>query len=323
MTPRPRAWPTAAYAFGYRAPPPSGNAINGLGVAGPARARRIFHGSGARRLEWGALEAFFALTGSFALLRQTLWNRWLLRAADGPVATHRTQVDDPAVMAGNIEAEARRLGAHAVGIAPVTPAALYEGYQSPYRSAVVVALGMDRGEMGHVAHERGAREAMRSYGEISGIVIALARHIRSLGWPARAYGEGADILYIPLAIAAGIGQLGKHGSLISAQLGSSFRLAAVLTDLPLAAGAPVDVGVDDLCLSCRRCTIDCPADAIADEKQLVRGTEKWYVDFDRCVPYFVLAQGCGICLEVCPWSEPGRGPALSEKLLARRARRGA
>jgi NAD-dependent dihydropyrimidine dehydrogenase PreA subunit len=46
--------------------------------------------------------------------------------------------------------------------------------------------------------------------------------------------------------------------------------------------------------------------------------EKWYVDFDRCIPYFVKTFGCGICIQVCPWSVPGRGPSLSTKLLAKR-----
>jgi epoxyqueuosine reductase QueG len=55
---------------------------------------------------------------------------------------------------------------------------------------------------------------------------------------------------------------------------------------------------------------------------MVRGELKWYVDFDKCIPYFVKTYGCAICLEVCPWSEPGRGPSLSEKLLAKREKSG-
>jgi epoxyqueuosine reductase QueG len=143
-----------------------------------------------------------------------------------------------------------------------------------------------------------------------------------MGWPARAYGNPncTDILHIPLAIGAGLGQLGKHGSMISEEHGSNFRLAAVLTDVPLAADDQVDLGVDDLCQVCRRCVDDCPPRAIFEEKQLVRGERKWYVDFDRCVPYFTKTYGCSICIEVCPWSEPGRGPALSRRLLARRQR---
>ena len=161
---------------------------------------------------------------------------------------------------------------------------------------------------------------MRAYHEVSRIALELAEHIRDLGWPAKAYGNpnSTEILHIPLAIRAGLGELGKHGSLISKEYGSNFRLAAVLTDMPLAFDGPVDHGVEDLCLHCRRCVIDCPPDALFDDKQWVRGVERWYVDFDKCLPYFVKTYGCAICIEVCPWSEPGRGPALSETLLAKR-----
>ena len=41
------------------------------------------------------------------------------------------------------------------------------------------------------------------------------------------------------------------------------------------------------------------------EKQWVRGRMKWYIDFDKCVPYFNDVHGCGRCLVVCPWSQPG------------------
>ena len=33
-----------------------------------------------------------------------------------------------------------------------------------------------------------------------------------------------------------------------------------------------------------------------------------------------LHAGCAVCIEVCRWSEPGKGEWLSEKLLAKRAR---
>jgi epoxyqueuosine reductase QueG len=101
---------------------------------------------------------------------------------------------------------------------------------------------------------------------------------------------------------------------------ADIRLATVLTDLPLQTDNPVDIGVDDLCDGCQRCTRDCPADAISDGKEMVRGIEKWYVNFDRCVPYFSKTYGCGICIQVCPWSKPGRGPGLSGKLLSKRGR---
>ena len=93
------------------------------------------------------------------------------------------------------------------------------------------------------------------------------------------------------------------------------------TQRTVALDGPVDIGVDDLCVGCQRCTLDCPADAIGDSKLMVRGEKKWYVDFDKCVMYFVKTLGCGICIEVCPWSRPGRGPTLSATLLRKRASR--
>jgi len=313
-----REFPSAELPFYYRRPPRSGNEINGLGERTFRRAVQVFHGSGARELEWRKLELFFALINPFRVYWLNMVNRWLLRRADGPVAKTRQPVADPRAMANAIKQRARELGAGAAGIAPLTEKALYQGYQSDYPHAIVVLMPMDSQEMAFVTTNRAGAETMRAYMEITRTVIALAEHIRALGWRARAYGEAADILHIPLAIDAGLGQLGKHGSLICREFGSSMRIATVLTDLPLAHDAPVDIAVDDLCLGCRRCSLDCPVDAIADRKQMVRGEEKWYVDFDKCAPYFTHTVGCGICIEVCPWTIPGRGPSLSEKLLSKR-----
>jgi epoxyqueuosine reductase len=313
-----RDFPSPELPFRYRSQPRSGNEINGLGEPAFRRAVQVFHGSGARELEWRKLELFFALINPFRVYWLNLVNRWLLRRADGPVAKTRQPVADPRAMAQAIKQRARELGAGAAGIAALTEKSLYQGYQPDYPHAIVVLVPMDSQEMAFVTTNRAGAETMRAYMEITRTVIALAEHIRAMGWRARAYGEAADILHIPLAIDAGLGQLGKHGSLICREFGSSMRIATVLTDLPLAHDAPVDIAVDDLCLGCRRCSLDCPVDAIADHKQMVRGEKKWYVDFDRCAPYFTHTVGCGICIEVCPWTIPGRGPSLSEKLLSKR-----
>jgi len=73
-------------------------------------------------------------------------------------------------------------------------------------------------------------------------------------------------------------------------------------------------------MNCRICEDACPPEAISSEKQLVRGEIKWYVDFDRCLPFFNQTHGCAICVAVCPWSRPDVGLNLAEK-LARRAGR--
>ena len=314
--------PAPTYDFLYRSLPPSGNEINGLGVKEKRRARRVFHDP-SENAEWTALDEFFSRISIWGIIRHILANVWQLRRQNGSVSAHRVEVDDPQAMAERIKTKARAFGAELVGVTEITDAALFNECEVPYRYAICIGASMKREEMLHVPHDRAGIEVMRSYRELSRIAIDLAAEIRAMGWPAMAYGNpnSTDILHIPLAIQAGLGQLGKHGSMISEEFGSNFRLSAVITDLPLAIDQPVDIGVDDVCLHCQRCVIDCPADAIFNEKQVVRGEKKWYVDFDKCVPYFVKTQGCAICIEVCPYSEPGRGPWLVERVMATRRKR--
>ena len=317
---RPSDPPPSDYAFGYETPPRSGNEINGLGVAEKVRARHIFHNPGNSDIEWHALNDFFTMINPWPVVKHLLGNLWLMREREGPVARQRTPVDDPAAMAAELKAVARAHGAPLVGITTVTDDEIFEGHSVPYRTAICVGMPMDRDEMKHVPQPPAAVEVLRVYKEVSRSAIALAKHIRAMGWGAKAYGDpnSSDILHIPLAIKAGLGQLGKHGSMINDEYGSNFRLAAVLTEMPLALDAPRDIGVDDVCMSCRRCVVDCPPDAIFESKQLVRGETKWYVDFDKCTPYFVKTFGCAICIQVCPWSVPGEAGRLSAKMLAKR-----
>ena len=316
--------PVPEYAFGYKKPPRPGNEINGLGETQKRRATHVFHSGGRDHLEWQALDDFFGMINPWSVVTHVLRNAWQLRNKDGRVAAIRREVADTQAMSTEIKQIAKDLGAELVGITQINDDALYEGHSTPHENAICIGLSMNLEEMQHVPHDRAAVEVMRVYRIVSRIAIRLAKRIRKMGYPAKAYGNpnSTDILHIPLAVNAGLGELGKHGSMISKEYGSNFRLAAVLTDLPLSYDEPVDIGVQDLCLGCRRCVVDCPPDAIDDEKQYVRGEKRWYVDFDKCIPYFVKTHGCAICIEVCPWSRPGQGETLSRTLLAKRQHKG-
>jgi len=53
----------------------------------------------------------------------------------------------------------------------------------------------------------------------------------------------------------------------------------------------------------------------------VRDVEKWYVDFDRCLPFFSQTYGCAICIAVYRGLGPGVGLTLAAKLSRRAAGR--
>ncbi len=210
-----------------------------------------------------------------------------------------------------------------VAIAATQPEWFFEGRSSDLPWLIMLAVAMDHAELATAPEFTSAIEVHRQYNRGTAAARALADWIREQGYDAVGHGgPGAGpVQMVPAALAAGLGELGKHGSIINDRLGSSFRLAAVLTDAPVAATPPRTFGGDTFCQGCRICTDACPPDAISPDKRLVRGVEKWAVDFDRCLGYFSVSYGCGICIAVCPWSKPGAAPRLADNMRRKLARR--
>ena len=213
--------------------------------------------------------------------------------------------------------------ADAIGIAPMDPLYVFEGYTIEEPWVIVLALAHNYERLKEVPSDEtngvGVTDIGDQYARGTRASYSLANWIRSQGYNASAYpGPSADaLLLIPPAIASGLGELGKHGSLISRRFGSGVRLAGVTTDMPLVATAPDRFGADEFCMTCQVCTNACPPGAITEHKQMVRGVERWYVDFDKCIPFFAESASCGICIAECPWTRPNARP----KLLATMARR--
>jgi epoxyqueuosine reductase QueG len=191
------------------------------------------------------------------------------------------------------------------------------------QTIIMLGFAHDYEQISTAPDATAAAEVVRQYGRGAMAAKLVAGWLRQEGWDAEPLTGPltSKVMMIPPAIACGLGELGKHGSLINAEFGSSFRLSAVLTDAPFAPTPRRSLDVDSFCTSCRVCENACPPEAIAPVKQMVRGVQKWYVDFDRCLPFFNETQGCAICIAVCPWSRPGVGLSLASK-LARRAVRG-
>ena len=213
-----------------------------------------------------------------------------------------------------------------VGIAELDPLWVYEDYEIDEPWVIIVGVAMDYTELAEAPpsfdNPRAAVVVAKEYNRAARACRELRNFILSQGYFAKAYqGPYATALnMIPAAIAAGFGELGKHGSLINREYGSSFRLSAVTTDMPLIADQPDEFGADDFCMRCQACANACPPRAIANEKQMVRGVERWYVDFDKCIPYFGEALGCALCLAQCPWSRPRNSANLIQKLRKRAAK---
>ncbi len=208
-----------------------------------------------------------------------------------------------------VKNSARSLGADEVGIAMIEPSDVYKGRVILDPFAIVVGQKMLWREFQGVPNERSAIECLRIYFTLGEIVIALADQIRSLGYACTVehpIGD-SDVLHVPLALKAGFGELGRHGSIIHPTMGPLFRLGSVITDMPLAIDAPIDAGIAKFCDTCKACRIYCPADAIPDERSSEAGkdhlgNDRYMVDTGRCFPYFAKDHYCSACLAVCVYN---------------------
>lgn len=306
-------------------PAVSGNGLNGLGEMTP-RAPTPLYWFDPATIPHGPLQQYFhAQAAKLESARRVTTRMEAERgpATLDPVAAERVDAST-ADLSAAVKTFALAHEADLVGITRMRPEWVFEGHRVEEPWIVVLGLGMDQRELAKGPPREGelasADEVSRQYNRAARAAKALANFIRGLGWEAtaRTGPMSGDLLLIPPAIAAGLGQLGKHGSVINEVWGASFRLAGVTTTLPLEPDRSRDIGVDEACAHCQLCTRLCPPDAIYPEKQWVRGDFKWYVDFDKCLPYFNDTLGCGICVAECPWSLPGVAPVLTAKMAKRR-----
>ncbi len=111
--------------------------------------------------------------------------------------------------------------------------------------------------------------------------------------------QDAHVSHRHVAVAAGLGWLGRNNLLVTSEFGAQVRLVTVLTNLPLPAAPSL---VPFSCGKCRRCVEECPVGALGDSPQ--------DFDFDLCfslLDFFSRKRGlgvmiCGLCVKACPGS---------------------
>jgi epoxyqueuosine reductase QueG len=105
--------------------------------------------------------------------------------------------------------------------------------------------------------------------------------------------------------------------------GPRVRLGAVTTNLPLVPDKPVDIGVEDFCVICKKCATCCPSQSIpSDEQTVVNGTLRWKLNEETCFDYWAkIGTDCNVCMRVCPWSHARTFPhKLIVELVSRNRR---
>jgi ferredoxin len=244
---------------------------------------------------------------------------------DGPVNPQQTPVPDTANMARKIKEIARFFGADVAGITyldqayvyshrakadPGTGAKFGDPIDLPHKYAI--CLGFESDYQKFLTNNSRISDAEYGLGNLHTIqpTFLLAAYIREMGYPARAhyYGRG-EVNPIPLAVNAGLGELGRHGMLIHEDYGSRLHLAVVTTDLPMDVDQPVDIGVEEVCKYCKKCARTCPSHSITfGGKEVHNGVERYRINVDSCYKYRLASRGqwsnCVMCVTSCCYNKP-------------------
>jgi len=225
----------------------------------------------------------------------------------------RHEVDDPHLMSTHIKRAATLFGASLVGVCKLNRDWLYANVDIPdkFENAIVMAIEMDADGIAASPTVPAAAATGVGYSKMAFILACMGEFIRNLGYEAIQCGNDTA-LSIPLAIDAGLGELGRNGLLITPQHGSRVRLCKIFTDLPVEPGKPIEFGVKEFCRECKLCAEHCEAGAISQDEEPSfevacrsnnPGALKWYVDSERCYLYWCEnGTDCSTCIKVCPYN---------------------
>ena len=196
-------------------------------------------------------------------------------------------------------------GIGAIGYAKVPANLIFKDRAVLYDTAIVLLMEMDRVAITQAASLATFKMVMETYDVMGLVTNQLTDKLRELGYQAHAsHPLGGLVLYPPLAVAAGLGFMGRHGLLISPQFGPRQRIAVIFVNIN---NLPINQGnehswIGDFCQTCGRCIKKCPNSAILSEPLKHKSGRKTQIIREKCLPVFVKQEGCTICVKECQFS---------------------
>jgi hypothetical protein len=272
---------------------------------------------GRSRIEFARAQAAWTVSdhfqGAYSWTKLGEPDQVMARAGKHPVSS-------PEEMSREMKEAAKIYGADLVGICELDRRWVYTHERDgcaveippDYRYAVVMAIAMDPQGIKASPEYASAVAVGVGYSRMAFTIACMAEFIRHLGYQAIPMGN-TTALSIPLAIDAGLGELGRNGLLVTPEYGPCVRLCKVFTDLSLTSDRPIAFGLGDACADCRKCANACAVRAISTDpvpsfevacRSNNPGVLRWHVHHDRCYGFWTEnGQDCASCIAACPFMD--------------------
>lgn len=247
--------------------------------------------------------------------RQRIKRTARMQARKGPTgAPPRTALSSEELTAA-LKAKAAELGISACGVAVRDDKYIFAEHRDKQVGDRMIVCALEsRWEACQTAPSVYAQRALTAAGtQLYQQITKLAEFLVEQGYQVRfPEGDAGDGIALHFAVAAGIGQMGVNGQVLTPFAGSRVRFLTLNTDAPLLVDEPVDYGIHKICDACQVCVRRCPSGAIPANRKMYRGVEKAKLNAKRCVPVVAQTPECAVCMKVCPVQRYGLPRVMAE-----------
>jgi len=206
---------------------------------------------------------------------------------------------DPVDMTALIKKAGVFLGAVDVGVTKLQKHHFYSHHgrktdswgkkiKKTHKHAIVFLVKMSESKLKFAPSLPELLESTSKYTDAAKIAHTISNFCKNLGYDAKAQFDGMyEVLCVPLAHDAGLGEVGRMGLLMHPVYGPCIRISVVTTDMPLMETKGKDHHIESFCEICKKCADNCPSRSVEkDKKGSSRGVKHWFINQEACFTFW-------------------------------------
>jgi epoxyqueuosine reductase len=218
------------------------------------------------------------------------------------VKSLKNNPENPEAIAENgfkekFEDYANSVGIDLVAYTDIPPEFIFKDRYLTYKNAIILVMEMNKKAIDNAPSTQTQEMGVVTYDELGKTTNLITSYLRENSFAAQAsHPAGGFVVYPALAQKTGLGQIGRHGILITPEFGPRQRISAIFTsiqNMPSTTANP-HLWIEDFCQRCGKCIKSCPGNAITEEP--IQNDEK------RTVILKKSCHGCTICMKECSFN---------------------